>query len=98
MNASALSVKTISRRTKWFFGRFHTLIYFIFVSAALGFAIINLLGSIEDISTDDTYQSSIDAGSIDSSGLERISNLKRSDEVRSLPQLPSDPRSNPFAE
>lgn len=98
MNANALSLKTISRRTRWFFRRFHTIMFFVFVSAALGYAIVNLLGSIEEVSTDNTYQSSINAGSIDSSGLEQISNLKRSDEVRSLPQLPSSPRNNPFNE
>lgn len=98
MNSNALSARTIARRTKWFFRRFHTIIYFVFVSAGLGYAIINLQGTIEKVSADNTYKSTIDAGSIDFSGLEQISNLKKSSEVKSIPQLPSSPRNNPFSE
>lgn len=98
MNSNALSARTLARRTKWFFRRFHTIIYFVLVSAGLGYAIINLQGAIEKASTESTYTSNIEAGSIDFSGLEQISNLKKSSEVKSIPQLPSSPRNNPFSE
>ncbi len=94
----AISMKTISRRVKWFFRRFHLIIYFLVVSVAFGAAVLSLNSMLEQSTTDESYTSKIDAGTIDTSTLERINDLQTSRDVKSLPQVPSSPRYNPLSE
>jgi len=98
MNLSDLSFKTLSRKISRFFRRFHIILYFIFVAVSFGAAVLYLNVTIQEKSTDSLYSSSIDAGSIDSTTLERIKNLRSSDETSSLPEIPTTPRINPFSE
>lgn len=90
--SSNLAAKSIGR----FFKRFHLLIFFVFIVACLSFAVIQVNQLLTETPVDDTYTSSINAGSIDQATLTRIQSLHTSSSA-STPELPAG-RINPFSE
>lgn len=98
MATEATSLKVLGRRFKNFFGRFHIIIFFLFIAACFAAAIINLNSTLEKNSTDKTYISPIGAGDIDSTMLQRVGELNKSESVDSLPDIDGQVRSNPFSE
>ncbi len=80
---------------KGFFRRFHLLIFFVIMTAVLGFSIVYVNETIYN-PKDDGYTSTITAGSIDRNTLDRLQSLHTSNEPSQV-TLPLG-RSNPFAE
>jgi E3 ubiquitin-protein ligase DOA10 len=79
-----------------FFRRFHLLIVFVFVVGCVSAAIVLINKTLTE-STDASYTSSINAGTIDQATLERIQSLNPSSQPGPAPALPEG-RINPFAE
>jgi hypothetical protein len=79
-----------------FIRQFHLLIFFVAVVACLSVAVILINQTLTE-STDETYTSPINAGSIDQTTLKRIEPYHTSDEPSPTPALPSG-RTNPFSE
>ena len=86
---------TFSKMVVSFLKRFHLIIFFVAVVSLLVAAVFFINKTLNDSSAKQ-YSSSIDAGTIDRSTLERIQSLHTSDQPTSV-QLPSG-RTNPFAE
>jgi len=78
-----------------FLKRFHLLLFFVVVVGLLGAAVLLINKTLTDSSLEQ-YTSTIEAGTIDQSTLERIQSLHTSDQPTET-QLPSG-RINPFAE
>ncbi|MGV9001464.1 MAG: hypothetical protein ACOH18_00700 [Candidatus Saccharimonadaceae bacterium] len=87
---------SLSRLLIAFLQRFHLLLFFIFIVGCLSAAIILINKTLTE-STDQTYRSSINAGTIDQATLERIQSLHPSSQPSATPALPVG-RINPFAE
>ncbi len=85
-----------ARRFNNFFRQFHLLLFFILVSGLLAAGVMLLNNTLSETS-DGTYTSSINPGSIDKATLERIQTLHTSSQPSTPPALPAG-RSNPFAE
>lgn len=79
-----------------FFRRFHMLLFFIFVVAIVAGSVYFINNALTNTS-DGGYTSSIEAGSIDQSTLERIQSLHSSANPSPAPQLQGG-RVNPFSE
>jgi hypothetical protein len=79
-----------------FIRQFHLLIFFVAVVACLSVAVVLINQTLTE-SADETYTSSINAGSIDQATLKRIQSHHTSSEPRPAPALPSG-RTNPFSE
>jgi len=79
-----------------FFRRFHLLLFFILIVGCLSAAVLLINQTLTE-STDETYTSSINAGTIDQATLERIQSLHTSSQPSPAPALPAG-RVNPFAE
>lgn len=79
-----------------FLRRFHLLIFFILTAICVAVSVI-LINDTLTSSSDESYTSSISAGSIDQATLERIQSLHTSAQPAPSPQLPQG-RINPFAE
>jgi len=76
--------------------RFHLLLFFILIVGCLAVAVILINKTLTD-SSDDTYISTINAGSIDQSTLNRVQSLHPSSQPAEPLQQPEG-RINPFAE
>lgn len=87
---------TVPRMFISFLRRFHLLLFFIIVVSFLAAAVLLINKTLTDSSAQQ-YTSTIDAGTIDQSTLERIQSLHTSSQPAN-PQLPSTGRVNPFAE
>lgn len=85
-----------ARRFNAFFRQFHLLLFFIAVSGFLAAGVMLLNNTLSETS-DSTYTSSINPGTIDKATLERIQTLHTSSQPGGAPTLPAG-RSNPFAE
>lgn len=82
---------------KALFNRFHMTLFIVFIVAGLGYAVMTFNTLLSESSTDTTYTSPIDAGTIDQTTLERIKALHTSDEP--IPAAVTPPgRTNPFSE
>lgn len=78
--------------------RFHLMLFFIFVVACLAGGVIFINRSVDEGQTESSgYTSSISAGSIDQTTLQRLQTLKPSDDTSS-PFEPPEGRINPFGE
>lgn len=86
----------LSRHLASFLGRFHLTLFVIFITTCVAFAVVLLNTSINNQTKDDGYTSTISAGSIDRSTLERVKSLTQSDNYSPAP-LPEG-RINPFGE
>lgn len=88
---------TFTRLIKIIFTRFHLTIFIVFIAAGLSYAVMTFSALLDESSTDTTYTSPIDVGSIDQATLERINDLHTSDDKTPEFTTPSG-RINPFAE
>lgn len=79
-----------------FIRQFHLLIFFVVIVGCLSVAVVLINQTLTE-SSDDGYTSSINAGSIDQSTLQRIKSLHTSKNPSPAPALPSG-RVNPFSE
>jgi hypothetical protein len=79
------------------FRRFHLTIFIVFIVACLGYAVISFSTLLGESSTDTSYTSPIDAGSIDQATLERINALHTSDDPIPAASTPAG-RINPLSE
>jgi len=79
------------------FKRFHLTIFFIFIVGCLASAVVLVNQILTSKAVDDDYSSSISAGSIDQSTLERVQSLHTSSAPGATPPLPEG-RINPFNE
>ena len=79
------------------FNRYHFTIFTVLIVSCLIGAVILLNTIVTDSSLGDGYTSSINAGSIDQSTLDRLNTLHTSNESYTLPPSPSG-RINPFTE
>ena len=79
------------------FRRFHLTIFIVFIVAGLGYAVLSFNTLLARSSTDTSYTSPIDAGSIDQATLERINALHTSDGPSPAVTTPVG-RINPFSE
>lgn len=77
--------------------RFHLTLFFILVTAGLSGAILVINSTLKENSTDPSYTSSINAGTIDQATLTRLNALHTSAEGSPAPTLPAG-RVNPFNE
>ena len=77
--------------------RYHLTLFIVFVAIGLGFAVFTFTNILGEASTDSSYQSPINAGTIDQATLERIKALHTSDDNPSSLAPPSG-RINPFVE
>lgn len=92
-HSSNLITKSISK----LFKRFHLMIFFVFIVGCLAVAVVMINKILTESSDTTGYTSSINAGSIDESTLNRIQSLHTSDQQIPTPQVPEG-RINPFAE
>ncbi|MDB5160479.1 MAG: hypothetical protein JWO99_742 [Candidatus Saccharibacteria bacterium] len=79
------------------FRRFHLTMFIVFIVGCLGYAVISFSTLLSESSTDTSYTSPIDAGSIDQATLERINALHTSDDPTPAASTPAG-RINPFSE
>lgn len=79
------------------FRRFHLTIFIVFIVAGLGYAVLSFNTLLAQSSTDTSYTSPIDAGSIDQATLQRINALHTSENPTPPTTMPSG-RINPFSE
>lgn len=87
---------SFSRLLLAFLKRFHLLLFFIFIVGCLSASVILINKTLTE-STDEAYQSSINAGTIDQATLVKIQSLHSSSQPKTAPTLPQG-RVNPFAE
>ena len=93
----SISTTSLFKPIKVLFTRFHMTLFIVFIVAGLGYAVVTFNTLLSESSTDTTYTSPIDAGTIDQTTLERIKALHTSDE--SIPEQVTPPgRTNPFSE
>lgn len=92
-HSSGLITKTFGT----LFKRFHLTIFFVFIVACLAGAVVMINKILTESSDTSNYTSSINAGTIDESTLNRIQSLHTSDQAVELPALPSG-RVNPLTE
>lgn len=90
------SQSSLTRPFSTFIRRFHLLIFFVAIVACLSVAIVLLNETLTE-SSDETYTSSINAGSIDQATLQKIQSLHPSSQPSAAPSLPPG-RVNPFSE
>ena len=93
MKNASISIKPITR----IFQRYHLTLFIVFVAIGLSFAVFTFANLLGESSTDSSYQSPINAGTIDQATLERIKALHSSDDNTSELNPPSG-RINPFVE
>ena len=86
----------LPRLTLNFLKRFHLLLFFIAVVSLLATSVVLINKTLND-SSSQQYTSTIGAGSIDQTTLERIQSLHTSDQPSTTAPSSSE-RSNPFAE
>lgn len=79
------------------FKRFHLMIFFIFVVGCLAGAVILVSETLSSSADTSDYSSTINAGTIDQTTLNRIQSLHTSNQPGDAPALPEG-RINPFAE
>lgn len=91
--ASINILKPIKKLTR----RFHLTFFLVFIVAGLSGAILLINNTLEDSSTDPSYTSPINAGSIDQATLTRLNALHTSAEGSVAPVLPAG-RVNPVNE
>lgn len=89
----SLSFKPVTR----LFQRYHLTIFIVFVAVGLSFAVFTFANLLATSSTDASYTSPINAGSIDQATLERIKALHTSDDPAPTFTPPTG-RINPFSE
>jgi len=77
--------------------RFHLTLFFILITAGLSGAILVINDTLKDSSTDPSYTSSINAGSIDQVTLTRLNALHTSAEGNPAPTFPAG-RISPVSE
>ncbi|HWT40777.1 MAG TPA: hypothetical protein VN081_05960 [Dongiaceae bacterium] len=94
---NSLTVGSLFKPLGKVFKRFHFMIFFVFVIGCLAGAVILINNTLSSSSTDDSYISSISAGTIDQATLDRLQSLHTSTESVPAPTLPAG-RVNPFAE
>jgi len=91
------SVSSVFKPVGTLLMRSHMTIFIVFIVAGLSFAVISFTTLLSEASTDTSYTSPIDAGSIDQATLERIKSLHTSDEATPTFVTPQG-RINPFSE
>lgn len=79
------------------FKKFHLTIFFVFIIACLSSAIILLSNTLQNSSTDPAYTSSINAGAIDETTLNRLNSLHTSAQNAPAHDIPAG-RINAFNE
>jgi len=79
-----------------FIRQFHLLIFFVVIVGCLSVAVVLINKTLTE-SADEAYTSSINAGTIDQSTLQKIKSLHTSSKPSPTPALPSG-RVNPFSE
>ena len=84
------------RPVGWFFRRFHLLIFFVFIVACLSVAVV-LLNDTLTQSSNQQFTSTINAGTVDQTTLDRIQALHKSNEASPAAAIPEG-RINPFGE
>jgi hypothetical protein len=77
--------------------RFHLMLFFILVASGLSGAVLVINNTLQENSDDQTYTSSINAGSIDQVTLDRLNALHTSAQSTPAPALPAG-RINPINE
>jgi len=92
-SASVDILKPLKMLTK----QFHLTLFFILIAAGLSSAVLLINNTLKDSSTDPTYTSSINAGSIDQVTLTRLNALHTSTQATPVPALPAG-RVNPVNE
>ncbi|MFZ2126109.1 MAG: hypothetical protein WAV04_01195 [Candidatus Microsaccharimonas sp.] len=93
-----LTIGSLFKPFKLLFTKFHLTLFIIAIAAGLGGAVLLLNDMLANLSELDAgYTSSISAGTIDQSTLDRIKELHTSDEAVPAATLPSG-RINPFGE
>lgn len=90
------SKNILSKSLGTLFKRFHMIIFFVFMIAILSVVVILINQILTANPSDTTYTSSIQAGSIDETTLNRVQSLHTSDST-ATPAL-SSTRINPFGE
>ena len=93
----SISATSLLKPIKALFTRFHMTLFIVFIVAGLGYAVMTFNTLLSESSTDTTYTSPIDAGTIDQTTLERIKALHTSDEPTPGRVTPPG-RTNPFSE
>lgn len=86
---------TLVKPVENLFRRFHLLLFFVFIMACLSVAVVMINNTLTD-TTDSTYTSNIQAGTIDEAALQQIQSLHKSSQPQAA-QLPTG-RTNPFGE
>ncbi len=79
-----------------FLRRFHLLLFFVLIVGCLSAAVILINNTLTE-NSDQTYTSTINAGTIDQATLQRVQSLHPSGQPSTAPTLPPG-RINPFAE
>lgn len=93
-----ITIGSLFKPFKLLFTKFHLTLVIIVVVAGLSGAVLSINDMFANLSELDAgYTSSIDAGTIDQSTLDRIKELHTSDEATPASTLPSG-RVNPFGE
>jgi len=92
-----INLKSLLKPIRSIFRRFHLTLFIVFITACLGYAVYTFTNLLNESSTDSTYISPHDAGSIDQATLNRIKALHTSDEPIPASTLPAG-RVNPFSE
>ncbi len=93
-----LTIGSLFKPFTLLFTKFHLTLFIIIVAAGLSSAVLLLNNTLANLSTiDETYTSSIGAGTIDQATLDRIKELHTSDETFSTDVI-STGRTNPFGE
>jgi hypothetical protein len=87
----------ILKPIKKFLKRFHLTLFLILIVAGLSSAVLVINNTLEDTSTDPSYTSLINAGSIDQTTLTRLNDLHTSTEGNPAQTLPPG-RINPVNE
>ena len=92
-----INFKALLKPVGSIFRRFHLTLFIVFITAGLSYAVYTFTNLLNESSTDSTYVSPHDAGSIDQATLDRIKALHTSDEPIPASTLPAG-RVNPFSE
>ena len=93
MKKTSLDISLSFKPIVGFFGRFHTIIFFVIVSIGLAVAIIMLISIIQLSSTSASSASNPVGGSFDQATIDKINQLGSNPKARS-----SSDRKSPFVE
>lgn len=89
-----LSLLTIKTRLSNFFGRYHYIIFFVFIVSGLAIAMLVLNQTVASSDEPNGYSSDANKITLDQTTIDKLRKLKKSDET--TPKLEITGRSNPF--